>query len=574
MREWLHIGFVSAIIVTAAGLLVSLLQGGVPTGSVYEPGVVTIFALFLASFVTLYPLVRNFSRNDDPLEPSVIIGGLLFLYFPLPAFGIAILGFDPAFPAFINGSDRLLPAFTQALIVISIATATFYAGYSVANRSRESRTWPMIGRRRLLVTNVVIIWILSTTLHLFRAFELLNSGNAIFFHLTNWHYLAALVVLASYFEADGEISSSRLVVFVLAVEAMVTTVVAFDLNTLLTLVTFVALAYHYVGPGITYRKLAALGVFIAVLFPVSEIAEDLQAGLGLQEAVSHGGLGVLWYLDAFVGRMIGIDALTMIIARTPDPVPFQSGQTLLLAVYGLVPRAFWSGKPSIIMCGVNNQYFSGRGVDANTCAAMTVPGELYWNFGALGVVGGFFVIGILLGGLYRWFRGNGSSPRNYVLLVVFALVLLQLMRFEWGVGQVVSNLAKRLGFAAVFLWFVTTPSHGSAFTLDGESTLERSGLVRSANAVARTRPVRFTAAGLGVGRLTSALGRFPARVSGVFESSETYRFALVVDRWIPQVWARQRERVSEGVSRITVSGSLVEHSRMYTLFKSAVVSDR
>ena len=70
----------------------------------YEPTVITIFALLLASLVTLYPLVRNFANNEDRLEPSVIFGGLLFLYFPPPVFGIALLGFDPAFPSFFDGA--------------------------------------------------------------------------------------------------------------------------------------------------------------------------------------------------------------------------------------------------------------------------------------------------------------------------------------------------------------------------------------------------------------------------------------------------------------------------------------
>jgi len=556
IRRLLHLSLISLIVATAGGLVTALYAVGMPEGSVHEPGMVTWFALVLASLATLYPAIRNLIRNEDPLEPSVIIGWLLFIYFPLPAFGIAVLGFTPTFPSFIEGADRLLPAFTTGLIIISVAATTFYAGYRISSKSREGSILPTVGRRTLLLTNVLIIWTLSVGIHLLRALEVLAVGNAFFYHLTNWHYLATLVILASFYRNTDGGAPLRLVGLILAGEVMIVTVVGFDLNLLLTLVIFGVLAYHYVGPGLTYRKLAALATTVVVLFPISEIAEDLQSGQTLQEAVSEGGLGLLWYLDAFLGRMIGTDALTMIIARTPEPVPLEWGDTLLFAIYGLVPRVIWSGKPSIIMCGYNNIYFSDRGASANTCAAMTVPGELYWNFGFIGVIAGLFVIGLLLGGLYRWFNGNGGA-HNYVHLLVYALVLLQLMRFEWGVGQVVSNLVKRLGFAAIFLYFVTVPVSGSSFAFDGESIFERARVVRTARSIGNTRPIQFLVNGLSKNVVVHSRRSFPRRFNVIAKSSQLYRYAMKADRRIERFWLRLKREITDELSRLTISNSTV-----------------
>lgn len=545
LRHRLHLHFVGGIVATALAVFVLLVTNGLPSGSVREPAPVTLLAILLASLTTLYPAVRNLLNGSDLLEPSVILGGLLFGYFPLRAFAIAVLNFTPRFPSFRAAADRTLPALTVAILAVAAGAAAFYVGYRFTRRRRSTAIWPAIGTRRLLVANVTALWLLSVGLHLLGSMGYVASSNAVIGHLTDWHYLALLVLLAGYFRSDGVGVSRVLLLFVFTIEVAVVTVVGFDLNSLLALLTFAVIAYHYLGPGVTARKLAAIDGLVVVLFPVSEIAENLQTGQPIREAFVPSGKGFAWYLDGFLGRMIGADALTMIVERTPDPVPFQHGETLLLAVYGLVPRAIWPEKPSIIMCGVNNVHFSGRGAAANTCAAMTVPGELYWNFGALGVVAGLFAIGLLLGGLYRWFRFGNGGPSNYVLLFVFALTLLPVMRFESGFGQLVSNLVKDLAFGVVFLWFATEPEGPRSVHLDGDSALARSRTFRLARAVGarlRRSPLGRTRAARWV---RTRIRNTPETVERTVRTSETYRALVALDRFLERQW----RRVVDGIRR-------------------------
>lgn len=563
-RRWARPIAISAIGSVALFLIVALLSNGFPSGSVHNPALMTLTALLFATLVTLYPLVRNFALDEDPLEPSVILGGLLFIYFPLPAFGISILGFTPTFPSFIDGVDILLPAFTRALVVISVGAGAMYVGYRATTSWEGEPLWPTPGERRLLVSNTLAIWVLSICIHLIQKLGTFSGGNALLFHLTNLHYLAVLLLFAAYFHSKGRLSSPRVLAFVLAVEISIVSVLGFNLDLLLTLVIFLALVYHYVGPGITYRKLVSLGALVVVLFPISEIVANIQSGDRLMQAFGISG-SFVWYIKAFVGRMIGMGALTMIIARTPEQVPYQGGETLLLAIYGLVPRILWSGKPSLIMCGVNNRFFSGRGVDSNTCAAMTVPGELFWNFGAIGVVVGLLCVGLILGGLYRWFTRVGGEGRRYVLLVVYAIVLLMLMRFEWGVGQVVSNLVKRLGFAVVFLWFVTASTTSRTVFLDGDSLLEQSRFYRLGTVLLRNRLARFVISIPAVNIAGKWILTFPQTIATYTEASRAYEITVWFDRTLAERLVEYRSSIQNVPPVADRLETIVRHSMTYRL---------
>lgn len=554
---------ISAIITTGVLLILSLIRNGLPSGSVHEPELSTLLALVLATLVTLYPLIRNFALGEDPLEPSVILGGLLFMYFPLPAFGIAVLDFTPTFPSFISNVDSLLSAFTWSLVVISVGAGALYLGYRIFHLWETKPLWPKLGERRLFIGNTFAIWVCSVSVHVVQKLSMIGRGNALFYYLTQWQYLAVLVLFASYFHSKGRLSSSRLLFLVLAVEFCIVTVLGFNLNLLLTLVTFLTLVYHYLGPGITYRKLAALGTFIVILFPVSEIAESIQSGQTIVQAFETS-KGLLWYVNAFVGRMIGTDALTMIIARTPEQVPYQGGKTLLLAIYGLVPRILWSSKPSLIMCSVNNRYFSGRGVDAGTCAAMTTPGELYWNFGILGVVIGLFCMGLLLGGLYRRFTRIEGKTRGYILLVVYAIVLLQLMRFERGVGQIVNNIVKQLGFAFVLLWLTTEPISSKTVLLNDNSVFEQSYFYRLGEALWNSRSTSFVASLPAVAQVRRSILVIPRIISISIETSWVYATTVRVDYLLSEWWNESKiQNCTHLVNRLRM---VVRHSKTYRYF--------
>jgi hypothetical protein len=161
---------------------------------------------------------------------------------------------------------------------------------------------------------------------------------------------------------------------------------------------------------------------------------------------------------------------------------------------------------------------------------MTAPGELYWNFGGFGVAIGLFLFGLMLGGLYRWFVGDSTDVPGYVSFVVYAVILLQVMRFEFGIGQIASNLVKQSLFACVFLWLVTETKAPKPAALEGDSILERSEFWTLSQRLLGGTPVMFLITSRVLHATTIRDSALAELLADTTKSSSVYRFALIFNR--------------------------------------------
>lgn len=474
-RRILWISTLEAGVLFALMACFFLLTTGVPSGSIYAPTGTTVAILGLAVVVTVFPLIRNYRANRDPFEPVVILGGIFFLYYPMNAIGIAILGFDGAFPATQAGSGRLLGAFTLAMFVITAGVCAFYVGYYGVSKRSSRPIMPAITNRKPVFSYLFIVWVASAALYLSMATGIVQQGNAFIGLLAGWHHYIPVAFVITYFRNESNVENVLSVVLLIAFEFAILTLVEFQLDEVLIQIILLTVAYHYVGPSLDFPDIAKLAGFVAVLFPIAAIVQRVQTGASLVESLVGQQSPFLSYVQAFVSRFIGTEALTLIVARTPEQVQYQHGETLLLIIYSFVPRVIWSGKPSIIMCRYNNIYFSGRGPDTGTCSAMTVPGELYWNFGAVGVIGGLFVFGIIVGLLYRWFLEQMTGETHpYLAILVYGIALSSLMKIEVGVAQMLSGMVKELVFMAIFFALVTRSIGGKTHGTDYDMVIPNS----------------------------------------------------------------------------------------------------
>jgi hypothetical protein len=82
--------------------------------------------------------------------------------------------------------------------------------------------------------------------------------------------------------------------------------------------------------------------------------------------------------------------------------------------YAFIPRAFWPGKPVVNRGAWFTTYLrlSESEEEAVSSTGMFPAGELYWNFGLVGVVVGMLLLGFLYGGLWRM---AGFDPRKGIL---------------------------------------------------------------------------------------------------------------------------------------------------------------
>lgn len=77
-------------------------------------------------------------------------------------------------------------------------------------------------------------------------------------------------------------------------------------------------------------------------------------------------------------------------------VDYAHGYTLLVAAVAWVPRILWPGKPATGGSGGVVAHFTGQKFAEGTSVGAGQPFEFYVNFGWWGVLGGFFILGLLI----------------------------------------------------------------------------------------------------------------------------------------------------------------------------------
>ena len=117
-------------------------------------------------------------------------------------------------------------------------------------------------------------------------------------------------------------------------------------------------------------------------------------------------------------------SVELIVTRTGNRVEFQDGATLTPIVATFVPRIIWPTKPSIPVGQVMNREFHVSQV-ADTYISPSHLGELYWNFGWPGVIGGMILIGLILG--YVGGRCDLSSGTSITRLLIAVITIRQMM---------------------------------------------------------------------------------------------------------------------------------------------------
>lgn len=176
----------------------------------------------------------------------------------------------------------------------------------------------------------------------------------------------------------------------------------------------------------------------------------------------------------FMGRLPGIDALSLVIQFTPEVLPFQYGATMIIApLIAFVPSFLWPGKYDFINSVANGVEFGEVyfGIRGNTSGvAITQLGELYMNFGGLGIPVGMFLIGVISRSAYHWFILHGKTPLG---LMVYLFIYVHLIFIEGWFGSTYSNLMKHLALTTLIVYFLKTePQAAQSTEMQGEGGLK------------------------------------------------------------------------------------------------------
>ncbi len=208
--------------------------------------------------------------------------------------------------------------------------------------------------------------------------------------------------------------------------------------------------------GIFYLALVAPVVHTARLSPLEEGQNPREHLIETfdtwrketPQELNHSFLAV--QLDQFVNRQFDSVPVGFIVGEV-DRSGLLLGETMQYASYAFIPRLLWPDKPTV----TRGAWFSTRlglfqtEAEATTSLGMTAVGELYWNFGTLGVLVGMLGIGCGLGCLWRI---AGADPREKPIhMLLYVSIMLAMPDMPEAVTVFVSIAISFLTFRAAFL---------------------------------------------------------------------------------------------------------------------------
>lgn len=140
-----------------------------------------------------------------------------------------------------------------------------------------------------------------------------------------------------------------------------------------------------------------------------------------------------------VGRTAHIVLFSKVVKDTPSKVPYWDGQTYSYLLTSYVPRALWPDKP---VQSVGNNFgrrynYLGKN-DFSTALNLPWIVEMYANFGALGVLAGMPLVGLLLAFIEKKLNHPDMNPLDFV---VGATVSFRLVYQESNFSTMIGGLA-------------------------------------------------------------------------------------------------------------------------------------
>ncbi len=174
-------------------------------------------------------------------------------------------------------------------------------------------------------------------------------------------------------------------------------------------------------------------------------------------AVQGRNAGNFRWRDAFSVRYVGFEMFRelLFLRRTvPETSPWQRGYTYYVQAINPIPRFLWPSKPiedaGLQLAVLQNAVVNG---EPKLTVAPGLIGEMYWNFGTIGIVG----LSFLLGAVVAWWDlllWKPDCPLPQFIVFSMGLVVV----FATGRSINISNLYGLLAlFGTMFLMSRLTP---------------------------------------------------------------------------------------------------------------------
>jgi hypothetical protein len=177
------------------------------------------------------------------------------------------------------------------------------------------------------------------------------------------------------------------------------------------------------GGAILFVALIAFHIFKQEYLAIGEVV-SLDPGDRRLDAVLAI-LGLQW-----TGNLMQLQCLATLIDGMPGTLDFQYGKTLLMIALILVPSALYPAKPLTAPGILTDAFWPHRWVDEGTTMPPGFVGEMYMNFGWVGIAAGALLAGHVYGASMRRCEAKPNCDRTLGSHALLVAVMLHFFRGE------------------------------------------------------------------------------------------------------------------------------------------------
>jgi len=330
-------------------------------------------------------------------------------------------------------------AFPDAIIYLIIGGACFYVGYYSGFGEAVATVFPNVGRYsfdrlkfRMIFYLYLSIAVASFIIIIVRSggflFYISNLGErVIFWERLGYLWWGVLLVIPSFWAYYAYLLDTRgkaglgywifvalIILFLLSLGSR-WNVISLSLGLLII--------RHYAVRRVKVHQLILLAGILFIFsffyqFYRNYISVEYYMKIAQQEDLTQ----------RFVfGSLSGFNSLIVVLEGVPEVLDFQYGRSLIDLVYYPIPRLLWPAKPELTAMLFCKTFFP-TATAAGIVQGIPYLGELYLNFGPLGIPIGMIGLGLFCRALYVYFKANGSNLASLLIYVCSVEPLLRSMR--------------------------------------------------------------------------------------------------------------------------------------------------
>lgn len=236
------------------------------------------------------------------------------------------------------------------------------------------------------------------------------------------YQIAFLILLARYLESRISLFSLRSAgLLVLGLLSILIPFLTSSRSQLIYVVLYALIVIHYSTRGLRLRAVILMAAICVVIVGGMGVIRYVQQHNLTQSGYSEYENIEDLYESSIGNRHFLAPAKTShIIDGVPEKLNYQLGETLVLWIIAPIPRSLWPGKPVVRIGGVLGPALFGDPITSGTPPGFV--GELYYDFGWLGIPLGMFILGAWLRLLHNSFADLAIKSKNARLVFIYFLL--------------------------------------------------------------------------------------------------------------------------------------------------------